>query len=81
MREVKKTPVSIRNINLIDAEHIEQSISTLSVKFIVRGTMLMKRESVLISYHKIDAHDLSSLFLSKTSWAQYNLLNKKNILI
>ena len=62
MREVKKTPVSIRNINLIDAEHIEQSISTLSVKFIVRGTMLMKRESVLISYHKIDAHDSSSLF-------------------
>ena len=53
MREVKKTPISIKNT---DAEHIEQSISTLSVKFIVRGTMLMKRESVLISYHKIDAH-------------------------
>ena len=65
MREVKKTPISIRNINLIDAEHIEQSISTLSVKFIVRGTMLMKRESVLISYHKIDAHDSSSLFFIK----------------
>ena len=45
-----------------DAEHSEQSISTLSVKFIARGTMLMKRESVLISYHKIDAHDSSSLF-------------------
>ena len=65
MREVKKTPISIRNINLIDAEHSEQSISTLSVKFIVRGTMLMKRESVLISYHKIDAHDSSSLFFIK----------------
>ena len=64
-----------------DAEHGEQNISTLSVKFIVWGTMLMKRESVLISYHKIDAHDSGSLFLSKSSWAQYNPLNNKNILI
>ena len=48
-----------------DAEHSEQSISTLSVKFIVRGTMLMKRESVLISYHKIDAHVSIILFSIK----------------
>ena len=65
MREVKKTPISIRNINLIDAEHIEQRISTLSVKFIARGTMLMKRSSVLISYHKIDAHVSIILFSIK----------------
>ena len=64
MREVKKTPISIKNT---DAEHIEQSISTLSVKFIVRGTMLMKRESVLISYHKIDAHVSVILFFNQSA--------------
>ena len=64
-RSEKDTNFDQEHKSHTDAEHIEQSISTLSVKFIVRGTMLMKRESVLISYHKIDAHDSSSPFFIK----------------